>query len=42
MAQVPEKVEFGYVVKAEEASGVCGPAFVVGLAVLPLLLRRRR
>ncbi|WP_297062102.1 metallophosphoesterase [Thermococcus sp.] len=23
-------------------SGICGPAFIVGLAVLPLLLRRRR
>jgi len=42
MAQIPDDVEFKYVVKAEEANGVCGPAFVVGLAVLPLLLRRRR
>lgn len=26
----------------EEGGGICGPAFLVGLAVVPLLLRRRR
>ena len=42
MAQVPDNVEFKYVVKAEEGNGICGPALIVGLAVLPLLLRKRR
>ncbi|MDI3475804.1 MAG: peptide/nickel transport system substrate-binding protein [Thermococcaceae archaeon] len=27
---------------SEEGGGICGPAFLVGLAVVPLLLRRRR
>lgn len=26
----------------EEGGGICGPAFIVGLAIVPLLLRRRR
>ncbi len=45
MAKVPNKVEFKYEVTAEEGSGgkgICGPAAIVGLAVLPLLLYRRR
>ncbi|WP_297072586.1 CGP-CTERM sorting domain-containing protein [Thermococcus sp.] len=42
MAKVPDNVEFKYVVKAEEGNGICGPALLVGLALLPLLLLRRR
>jgi len=42
MAKIPDNVEIKYVVKAEEGKNICGPALVVGLAVLPLLYRRRR
>ena len=41
MAQVPDNVEFRYVVKAEEGKGICGPVLMVGLALLPLIWRRR-
>ncbi|WP_054841514.1 CGP-CTERM sorting domain-containing protein [Thermococcus peptonophilus] len=43
MAKVPDKVEFRYVNDVEAGSkSTCGPAFLVGLAVVPLLLRRRK
>ncbi|MBP1912286.1 CGP-CTERM sorting domain-containing protein [Thermococcus stetteri] len=43
MAKVPDKVEFKYVNDVEAGSkSTCGPAFLVGLAVVPLLLRRRK
>jgi len=43
MAKVPDEVEFKYTL-AEESSkgGICGPAFIVPLAITPLLVRRRR
>lgn len=43
MAKVPNRVEFKYTLTESGSSkGICGPAFVVGLALLPLLLYRRR
>jgi hypothetical protein len=41
MEKVPTKLEFQYTMGSEK-SGVCGPAVILGLAVLPLLLRKRR
>jgi len=43
MSKVPDRVEFKYTLAESGSSkGICGPAVVVALAVLPLLLRRRR
>ena len=43
MAKVPTKVEFQYTVSEKSGGGgICGPALIVGFAVVPLLLRRRR
>lgn len=43
MAKVPNRVEFKYTLSEKESSnGICGPALLVGLALLPLLYRRRR
>ncbi|WP_456424035.1 CGP-CTERM sorting domain-containing protein [Thermococcus sp.] len=42
MAKVPSKVEFKYTLTEGGSSrSICGPALIVGLAVIPLLLRRR-
>lgn len=41
MEKVPERVEVKYNVE-EKTGSTCGPAFLVGLAVVPLLLRRRK
>ncbi len=42
MAKVPTKVEFKYTLGENGKGGICGPALFLGLAVLPLLLYRRR
>ena len=43
MSKVPDKVEFKYTMtEGSSSGGICGPALIVGLAVLPLLLYRRR
>ncbi|WP_297520005.1 CGP-CTERM sorting domain-containing protein [Thermococcus sp.] len=41
MAKVPTQVEFKYTM-SEKSGGICGPAAILGLAVIPLVLRRRR
>ncbi len=42
MAKVPTKVEFQYTVSKKSGGSICGPALIVSLVVVPLLLRRRR
>ena len=43
MSQVPTQLEFKYTLAEKSGGGgICGPALIVGLAALPLLLRRRR
>lgn len=43
MAKIPEKVELKYTLGGEGLKGnICGPAFVLALAIVPLLLHRRR
>jgi len=41
MAGIPTKLEFRYTLSSG-GSGICGPAFAVGLVILPLLFIRRR
>jgi len=43
MAKVPGNVTFQYTMSSGgSGNGICGPALIVGLAVLPLVLRRRK
>ncbi|WP_297500947.1 CGP-CTERM sorting domain-containing protein [Thermococcus sp.] len=43
MSKVPNKVEFKYQLgSGSNGKGICGPALLVALAVLPLLLLKRR
>ncbi|MDI3475727.1 MAG: hypothetical protein PWQ79_892 [Thermococcaceae archaeon] len=41
MEKLPPKAEVKYTV-GEEKTGTCGPALLLGLAIVPLLLRRRK
>ncbi|NJF24082.1 CGP-CTERM sorting domain-containing protein [Thermococcus sp. Bubb.Bath] len=41
MKEIPTKLEFRYTLSSG-GSSICGPAFIVGLAILPLLFIRRR
>ncbi len=41
MSQVPSNVEFKYTSNGESGNGICGPAAIAFLAVLPLFLRKR-
>ena len=41
MAKVPTQIEFKYKLE-EKKGGICGPALIVGLAIVPLVLYRRR
>ncbi|NJE47907.1 CGP-CTERM sorting domain-containing protein, partial [Thermococcus sp. GR7] len=40
MKEIPTKLEFRYTLSSG-GSSICGPAFIVGLAILPLLFIRR-
>ncbi len=42
MAKVPTQVEFKYSMGEKSGGSICGPALLVGLIVMPLLIRRRR
>ncbi|WP_457751600.1 CGP-CTERM sorting domain-containing protein [Thermococcus sp.] len=42
MAKVPTQLEFKYTLAEKSNGGICGPALIVGLAVVPLILYRRR
>jgi hypothetical protein len=41
MEKVPDSVEFGYTLSGEKG-GICGPALIMALAIVPLLVYRRR
>ena len=42
MSQVPTQLEFKYTLAEKSSGGICGPALIVGLALVPLVLYRRR
>ncbi|WP_297068724.1 CGP-CTERM sorting domain-containing protein [Thermococcus sp.] len=42
MARVPAEVKIGYTLPSGSKGGICGPAALVALVIVPLLLRRRK